>query len=443
MHTGAVTVIALFSAAAVLTAAAAARPRWRRRLPKVIGLAAAGVLAAFLVGRGVAEFFIVHYGDPASYRNAWGGPSLAGVFAVHSGPAVAILLGAGGYLVRRHRARSRPLRPRPVRLRPLRPRHVRLRPLRPRPIRSRPRPGPSGRVPSGVRPRPVRPERGPRRPAAGPHRRPPMIEAHDLTKRYGRTVAVDGLSFDVRPGTVTGFLGPNGSGKSTTMRMLIGLDRPDGGDARIGGRPYSGLGWPLREVGALLEAKSFQPGRSARAHLTALAASNGIPRRRVEEVLAIVGLEQAAGQRARTFSLGMAQRLGIATALLGDPGVLLLDEPVNGLDPEGIRWLRMLLRSLAAEGRTVFVSSHLISEMALTADDLIVVGQGRLLAQTTVAELSARASSLEEAFLALTSGSADYHSADYHSADYPRGRLSRGRLSGADTRADKRRAALR
>ena len=271
-----------------------------------------------------------------------------------------------------------------------------------------------------------------------------MIEAHDLTKRYGRTVAVDGLSFDVRPGTVTGFLGPNGSGKSTTMRMLIGLDRPDGGDARIGGRPYSGLGWPLREVGALLEAKSFQPGRSARAHLTALAASNGIPRRRVEEVLATVGLEQAAGQRARTFSLGMAQRLGIATALLGDPGVLLLDEPVNGLDPEGIRWLRMLLRSLAAEGRTVFVSSHLISEMALTADDLIVVGQGRLLAQTTVAELSARASSLEEAFLALTSGSADYHSADYHSADYhsadyrsadyhgadyPRGRLSRGRLS--------------
>ena len=245
-----------------------------------------------------------------------------------------------------------------------------------------------------------------------------MIEARDLTKRYGRTVAVDGLSFDVRPGTVTGFLGPNGSGKSTTMRMLIGLDRPDGGDARIGGRPYSGLGWPLREVGALLEAKSFQPGRSARAHLSALAASNGIPRRRVEEVLAIVGLEQAAGQRARTFSLGMAQRLGIATALLGDPGVLLLDEPVNGLDPEGIRWLRMLLRSLAAEGRTVFVSSHLISEMALTADDLIVVGQGRLLMQTTVAELSARASSLEEAFLALTSGSADYRGADYRGADY-------------------------
>ena len=235
-----------------------------------------------------------------------------------------------------------------------------------------------------------------------------MIEARGLTKRYGRTVAVDTLSFDVRPGTVTGFLGPNGSGKSTTMRMIIGLDRPDAGGARIGGRRYPELGWPLREVGALLEAKSFHSGRSARAHLTALAASNGISRRRVDEVLAIVGLEQAAGKRAGKFSLGMAQRLGIATALLGDPEVLMLDEPVNGLDPEGIRWLRTLLRSLAAEGRTVFVSSHLISEMALTADDLIVVGQGRLLAQTTVAELSARANSLEEAFLAMTSGVSEY-----------------------------------
>ncbi len=235
-----------------------------------------------------------------------------------------------------------------------------------------------------------------------------MIEARGLTKRYGRTVAVDALSFDVRPGTVTGFLGPNGSGKSTTMRMIIGLDRPDAGGARIGGRRYRELGWPLREVGALLEAKSFHSGRSARAHLSALAASNGISRRRVDEVLAIVGLEQAAGKRAGKFSLGMAQRLGIATALLGDPEVLMLDEPVNGLDPEGIRWLRTLLRSLAAEGRTVFVSSHLISEMALTADDLIVVGQGRLLAQTTVAELSARANSLEEAFLAMTSGVSEY-----------------------------------
>ena len=237
-----------------------------------------------------------------------------------------------------------------------------------------------------------------------------MIEARGLTKRYGGTVAVDELSFDVRPGTVTGFLGPNGSGKSTTMRMIIGLDRPDAGRVGIGGRRYPELGWPLREVGSLLEAKAFHPGRTARAHLSALAASNAIPARRVEEVLGIVGLEQAAGKRAGKFSLGMAQRLGIAAALLGDPAVLMLDEPVNGLDPEGIRWLRTLLRSMAAEGRTVFISSHLISEMALTADDLIVVGQGRLLAQTTVAELSARATSLEEAFLALTSGSAEYRS---------------------------------
>jgi ABC-2 type transport system ATP-binding protein len=237
-----------------------------------------------------------------------------------------------------------------------------------------------------------------------------MIEARGLTKRYGPTVAVDGLSFDVRPGTVTGFLGPNGSGKSTTMRMIIGLDAPDAGQARIGGRRFRELGWPLREVGALLEAKAFHPGRSARGHLRALAASNGIAASRVEEVLALVGLEKAASRRAGKFSLGMAQRLGIATALLGDPGVLLLDEPVNGLDPEGIRWLRTLLKSLAAEGRTVLVSSHLISEMALTADDLIVIGQGRLLAQTTVAELSARSRSLEEAFLELTSGSAEFQS---------------------------------
>jgi ABC-2 type transport system ATP-binding protein len=242
-----------------------------------------------------------------------------------------------------------------------------------------------------------------------------MIEARGLTKRYGPTVAVDGLSFDVRPGTVTGFLGPNGSGKSTTMRMIIGLDRPDAGQARIGGRRFHDLGWPLHEVGALLEAKAFHPGRSARGHLRALAASNGIPARRVEEVLGAVGLEKVAGRRAGKFSLGMAQRLGIATALLGDPGVLLLDEPVNGLDPEGIRWLRTLLKSLAEQGRTVLVSSHLISEMALTADDLIVIGQGRMLAQTTVAELSARASSLEEAFLALTSGRAEYQGL----ADYP------------------------
>jgi ABC-2 type transport system ATP-binding protein len=235
-----------------------------------------------------------------------------------------------------------------------------------------------------------------------------MIEAENLTKRYGATLAVDALSFTVRPGMVTGFLGPNGSGKSTTMRMILELDAPDGGWVRIDGRRYRELRRPLREVGALLEAKAFHPGRSARAHLAALAASNDIPRSRVDAVLGIVGLAGAARRRAGTFSLGMAQRLGIAAALLGDPGVLLLDEPVNGLDPEGIRWIRTLLRSLAAEGRTVFVSSHLISEMALTADHLVVVGHGRLLADTSVAELSARSSSLEEAFLELTSGSVEY-----------------------------------
>jgi ABC-2 type transport system ATP-binding protein len=237
-----------------------------------------------------------------------------------------------------------------------------------------------------------------------------MIEARGLTKRYGPTVAVDGLTFEVRPGTVTGFLGPNGSGKSTTMRMIIGLDAPDAGQASIGGRGYHELGWPLRQVGSLLEARSFHPGRTGRAHLAALAAGNGLPGSRVDEVLATVGLTEAASRRAGKYSLGMAQRLGIATALLGDPGVLILDEPVNGLDPEGIRWLRSLLRSLAAEGRTVLVSSHLISEMALTATDLIVIGQGRMLAQTTVAELSARSTSLEEAFLDLTAGVTDYES---------------------------------
>jgi ABC-2 type transport system ATP-binding protein len=235
-----------------------------------------------------------------------------------------------------------------------------------------------------------------------------MIEASALTKRYGSTVAVDGLSFDVRPGSVTGFLGPNGSGKSTTMRMIVGLDYPHAGQARIGGRRYRELRWPLREVGALLEARAFHPGRSARAHLAALAASNAIPFRRVDEVLGLVGLESAAGRRAGKFSLGMAQRLGIAAALLGDPGVLLFDEPVNGLDPEGIRWIRDLMTSLAAEGRMVFVSSHLINEMAVTADRLIVIGAGRLLADTTVAELSARSASLEDAFLKLTSGSAEF-----------------------------------
>jgi len=238
-----------------------------------------------------------------------------------------------------------------------------------------------------------------------------MIEARGLSKRYASTVAVDGLSFEVRPGIVTGFLGPNGSGKSTTMRLILGLDVPDAGQARIGGRRYRDLHWPLREVGALLEARAFQPGRSAYAHLGALAASNGIQRSRVEEVLDLVGLADVAGRRAGRFSLGMGQRLGIAAALLGDPGVLLLDEPVNGLDPEGIRWIRGLLRSLAAEGRTVLVSSHLIGELARTADHVVVIGQGRLLADTSVAELSARAASLEEAFFELTSGSTEYRGA--------------------------------
>jgi ABC-2 type transport system ATP-binding protein len=243
-----------------------------------------------------------------------------------------------------------------------------------------------------------------------------MIEARGLVKRYGPTTAVDNLSFDVQPGTVTGFLGPNGAGKSTTMRMILRLDRPDAGTVRIGGRDFRDMRWPLREVGALLEAKAFHPGRSARAHLTALAASNSIGRQRVNEVLEITGMGKAASRRAGKFSLGMSQRLGIAAALLGDPAVLLLDEPVNGLDPEGIRWIRNLLKSLAAQGRTVLISSHLISEVAQTADQLIVIGQGRLLAQTTVAELSSRGQSLEEAFFGLTEGSAEYSASSiaYH-----------------------------
>ena len=216
-----------------------------------------------------------------------------------------------------------------------------------------------------------------------------MIEAVGLTKRFGQKVAVDGLSFTVQPGVVTGFLGPNGAGKSTTMRMLLGLDRPSAGTATINGRPYDHLRAPLCEVGALLEARAIHTGRSARNHLLALAATHGIGRRRVDEVLDIVGLSQVAGKRAGGFSLGMGQRLGIASALLGDPHTLILDEPVNGLDPEGILWIRTLLRSLAAEGRTVFVSSHLMSEMSLTATHLIVVGQGRLIADAGVAELTA------------------------------------------------------
>jgi ABC-2 type transport system ATP-binding protein len=217
-----------------------------------------------------------------------------------------------------------------------------------------------------------------------------MITAHALTKRFGATTAVDDLTFEVRPGCVTGFLGPNGSGKSTTMRMIVGLDLPDAGSVLIDGKPFAELAWPLREVGALLDAKAFHPARTARNHLRWLAAVNDLPRRRVDEVLGQVGLEAVADRRAGKFSLGMGQRLGIAAALLGDPRVLLFDEPVNGLDPEGIRWVRTFLRELAAEGRTVFVSSHLINEMALTADRLVVIGRGRLIAETSVDEFVAR-----------------------------------------------------
>jgi ABC-2 type transport system ATP-binding protein len=213
-----------------------------------------------------------------------------------------------------------------------------------------------------------------------------MIAAHGLTKIYGQKTAVDGITFTVEPGRVTGFLGPNGAGKSTTMRMILGLDRPSAGSVTVNGHRYADSPAPLREVGALLEARALHPGRSARDHLRWLAVSNAIPASRVDEVLDLVGLEAVAGQRVGKFSLGMGQRLGIAVALLGDPPVVVLDEPVNGLDPEGIRWVRTLARQLAAEGRTVFVSSHLMSEMALTADHLIVVGRGKVLADCSMTE---------------------------------------------------------
>lgn len=217
-----------------------------------------------------------------------------------------------------------------------------------------------------------------------------MIEAQNLTKRYGPIVAVDDLSFTVASGRVTGFLGPNGSGKSTTMRMIVGLDAPSAGHVTVDGRSYGKLRFPLHEVGALLDASAMHPGRTARNHLAWLAASNEIPASRVNKVLAMVGLTEAANRRAGGLSLGMGQRLGIAAALLADPAVLIFDEPINGLDPEGILWVRKLLRSLAAEGRTVLVSSHLMSEVALTADDLIIIGRGRLLATGTVAEFIER-----------------------------------------------------
>ncbi|MFC7817985.1 ABC transporter ATP-binding protein [Streptomyces sp. NPDC057367] len=216
-----------------------------------------------------------------------------------------------------------------------------------------------------------------------------MIELEGLTKRYGEKVAVNNLSFTVRPGIITGFLGPNGAGKSTTMRMVLGLDRPTAGDVRIDGKHYDQLKDPLTYIGALLEAKAWHGGRSAYNHLLCLAQSNGIPTGRVREVLDTVGLTAVAKKKTKGFSLGMGQRLGIAAALLGDPRILMFDEPVNGLDPEGIHWIRNLMKTLASQGRTVFVSSHLMSEMALTADHLVVIGQGRLLADTSMADFIA------------------------------------------------------
>jgi len=220
---------------------------------------------------------------------------------------------------------------------------------------------------------------------------PRLISVQHLTKQFKKTVAVNDLTFDVSPGVVTGFLGPNGSGKSTTMRLLLGLDHPSSGHALINGQRYKDLAEPLHEVGALLDAKAVHPGRSARQHLRALAASNRISLARVDEVLDVTGISSVADKKVGTFSMGMSQRLGIAAALLGDPGVLLFDEPVNGLDPEGIRWIREFFHSLAQEGRTVFVSSHLMSEMALTAQQIIVIGRGRLITQGSVDDLTAGA----------------------------------------------------
>jgi ABC-2 type transport system ATP-binding protein len=220
-----------------------------------------------------------------------------------------------------------------------------------------------------------------------------VIEAINLTKRYDEKLAVNDVSFTVRPGVVTGFLGPNGAGKSTTMRMIVGLDRPTSGTVQVNGQPFAQHRRPLREVGALLEARAVHTGRSARNHLLAMAATTGVTRERVEDVIDMVGLRDVAGKRVGAFSLGMGQRLGIAAALLADPHTLILDEPVNGLDPDGVRWIRTLLRQLASEGRTIFLSSHLMSEMAVTADHVIVVGQGRLLRDQPMAEFIAQASS--------------------------------------------------
>jgi ABC-2 type transport system ATP-binding protein len=216
-----------------------------------------------------------------------------------------------------------------------------------------------------------------------------MIEAKGLTKRYGDTLAVDNLSFGVTPGKITGFLGPNGAGKTTTMRLILGLDRPTTGEVTVDGQPFTRVAQPMRKVGALLDAKALHGGRSAYSHLLCLAQSNNLPRKRVDEVLGLVGLTDVAAKRSKGFSLGMGQRLGIAAALLGDPEILMFDEPVNGLDPEGILWIRNLMKALAAEGRTVFVSSHLMSEMENTADHLLVIGRGKLIADCTVDEFIA------------------------------------------------------
>jgi len=242
-----------------------------------------------------------------------------------------------------------------------------------------------------------------------------MITVNGLRKRFGATLALDGMTFAVRPGQVTAFVGPNGAGKSTTMRVILGLDAPDAGDALIDGRPYRTLRTPLRHVGSLLDAAALQPGRTARNHLLWLAHSQGLAGRRVDEVLDLVGLRSAARRRASGFSLGMRQRLGIAAAMLGDPPALMLDEPFNGMDPEGIIWVRRFLRSLAAEGRAVLVSSHLMSELQDTADQLVVVGRGKVIADASVAELLATVPrghrALEDAYLELTRDAVDYRAA--------------------------------
>jgi ABC-2 type transport system ATP-binding protein len=235
-----------------------------------------------------------------------------------------------------------------------------------------------------------------------------MIEVSELRKRFGPVRALDGMTFPARPGRVTGFAGPNGAGKSTTMRVILGLDRPDSGTAMVGGRPYQSLEHPLRYLGSLLDASALQPSRSARAHLRWLACSQGLPGRRVGEVLELTGLQGVAGRRAGGYSLGMRQRLGVAAALLGDPPVLMFDEPFNGMDPEGIVWLRGFLSSLADQGRTVLVSSHLMSELQEAADHVIIVGRGRVVTDSPVAELLARWGSLENAYLTLTKDEVQY-----------------------------------